>query len=103
MNSIKGASNGNKGVASLLLFKRALLDYLLESVVEKQSCSTHAKVVLRSVFASYDSYHAKLTPLPGMPEPDMSWQIAFSKSELEMLKLIEAVSSSVTCCEEWSS
>ena len=92
-------ANGKRGILDLLLFKKTMRDYLVDSWMNQKAFPDAVKASIRQVTATHAAYRSMLRPysmdLQGNPlEPNpvnLEWKKGWPRSCELFLQLVEAV------------
>ena len=92
-------SSGKRGILDLLLFKKQMRDYLVNSWMERQDFPAEVKASIKEVTASHEIYRTKLRPYcrdaqgqPTEPLPvSLDWKKGWPRSAELCLQVVEGV------------
>jgi hypothetical protein len=89
IDTLTGGAHG-KGEVDLYLAKLKLKEHMLGPFLEKHGFESSAKVTLRKVFASFESYRLMLKPVDkDKKASDLSWCAGWKDSSVRLLGFIE--------------
>ncbi len=80
----------NKGLCDASLFKKRLLEYMLNTYMNTLPIPDGNKTALRMAYSDFSSYAKYVRSLPNGPEPDLTWQAGWKQSSIEVSNMIEA-------------